>query len=133
MQDQIIFGHGDTDPDLSVPSVADADAEDVGAVNGFGKPVVPTRREMINAGQQRRRRLGMPVSGPTREAEAMRFRTRVRAQGRAWRPRTSGTMFLEVFAGKGELTQAFKDKGITTLARIDIEGVGVAIQLAPQI
>ena len=51
----------------------------------------------------------------------MRFRARVRAQGRTWRPRTSGTMFLEVFAGKGELTQAFKDKGITTFARIDIE------------
>ena len=64
------------------------------------------------------------MTGIVREKEGMRFRARVRAQGRSWRPRTSGTMLLEVFAGKGELTQAFKDKGITTLARIDIEGEG---------
>ena len=34
MQHQFIFGHGDTDPDLSVPMVVDA--EDVDVVRGFG-------------------------------------------------------------------------------------------------
>ena len=33
-------------------------------------------------------------------------------------------MFIEIFAGKGELTQAFLDSGITSLARVDIEGEG---------
>ena len=61
MQDQFIFGHGDTDLDTSVPIVADA--EDVTMVKGVEKPVVPTRQEMIKMGQQRRRKLGMPLTG----------------------------------------------------------------------
>ena len=90
MQDQFIFRPGDTDPDLPVPVVADT--MDMDVVERFGEHVVPTPKEMIKSGQQRRRSLGMPVSGPAHEAAALRFRNRVRVEGHAWRPRTSGTM-----------------------------------------
>ena len=68
--------------------------------------------------------MGLPITGRSREIASNLFRSRVRSEGRAWRPRTQGTVFIGVFAGKGELTRALKDVGITCLARVDIEGQG---------
>ena len=79
---------------------------------------------MVKTGRQRRIDLGIPIAVFLRAAELERLRRLGHAMNHKWRPRRGGTCFIEVFAGKGKLAQAFIDAGITALARVDIEGVG---------